>query len=665
MLDKYDDDEAWAGQSIHPSFRHIITMSSSAVSAEGQQYAVQLFVYDLSNGLARSLSQQLTGRQFDAIYHTSIVVHGREWYFGQGIFNEQPGRTHFGTPIERIDLGTTSIGQNTFQEILNDLRDRYTTQAYHLLHFNCNTFTNEVANILVGRDIPDRITSLPADFLATPLGRLMGPQIESMFRGPAAAASAGPANPALGSTPASAMGILNNVTHSALTNGHVNKTQQGAIRHIQSPAQFEELKRMAPCAVVMFTSQTCAPCVQLHPVYESLAERYADPSSHKHRPIVFGQVESSASSTQLMTQQKISATPTFQFFVNGTRASEMKGANPSSLQDAVEELLWRVHRPHPHSKMPNPASLVPAKAIQHRTIPNLMTAEQKLNEITTQHKAASFSEKADLQEGRSVLTKTLMPWIREGLAAGKQKRMAEADAIRWIKGARKCVEILSVKDLFPIVDLVRIAILDEQQAGLLAQSEGATILNEIFAKAKGNMDMTNKATLMTTYRLIGNALACKPDPLTTRVAQSSDVVALLVYGVLCEDAGMRTATINAAFNWARVQSAGHSPFVAAPEVEDVAQTTQGSDEEVELLCAVLECIEKEGDMERLHRATAALVVLLYCAPSWHTTLQPLLEVTEAPSKLHHKAQQMLDDRSDKADEVRKLLDLAQRLSKAA
>lgn len=48
---------------------------------------VSLHVYDLSQGLARQLSQQLIGRHFDGIYHTGIVVFGREYFFGGGIFD--------------------------------------------------------------------------------------------------------------------------------------------------------------------------------------------------------------------------------------------------------------------------------------------------------------------------------------------------------------------------------------------------------------------------------------------------------------------------------------------------------------------------------------------------------------------------------------------------
>jgi hypothetical protein len=40
---------------------------------------VELYVYDLSQGLARNMSAALIGVQLDAIYHTSIVFEGIEY----------------------------------------------------------------------------------------------------------------------------------------------------------------------------------------------------------------------------------------------------------------------------------------------------------------------------------------------------------------------------------------------------------------------------------------------------------------------------------------------------------------------------------------------------------------------------------------------------------
>ena len=40
---------------------------------------VDLYVYDLSRGLARAMSASVLGVQIDAVYHTSIVIEGVEY----------------------------------------------------------------------------------------------------------------------------------------------------------------------------------------------------------------------------------------------------------------------------------------------------------------------------------------------------------------------------------------------------------------------------------------------------------------------------------------------------------------------------------------------------------------------------------------------------------
>lgn len=49
---------------------------------DNAKYRVELYIYDLSQGLARVMSQMLVGRQLDGIWHTSVVVYGKEFFFG-------------------------------------------------------------------------------------------------------------------------------------------------------------------------------------------------------------------------------------------------------------------------------------------------------------------------------------------------------------------------------------------------------------------------------------------------------------------------------------------------------------------------------------------------------------------------------------------------------
>jgi hypothetical protein len=60
---------------------------------------VTLSLYDITGGLAKSMSMMFIGKQVDAVYHSSIVVYGKEYYFGGGICEDVPDQTVYGHPI--------------------------------------------------------------------------------------------------------------------------------------------------------------------------------------------------------------------------------------------------------------------------------------------------------------------------------------------------------------------------------------------------------------------------------------------------------------------------------------------------------------------------------------------------------------------------------------
>lgn len=105
--------------------------------------------------------------------HTGIVVYGTEYYFGGGIQQTPAGKTPYGTPIRVLDLGVTHVPKDVFEMYLQEISPRYTEHTYSLLTHNCNNFSNEVAQFLVGANIPEYILNLPNEVINSPMGALL------------------------------------------------------------------------------------------------------------------------------------------------------------------------------------------------------------------------------------------------------------------------------------------------------------------------------------------------------------------------------------------------------------------------------------------------------------------------------------------------------------
>ncbi|KAL6953546.1 hypothetical protein U1Q18_033846 [Sarracenia purpurea var. burkii] len=148
------------------------------MAEEGQK--VSLNVYDLSQGLARQLSTTFLGTAIEGIWHTGVVVYGNEYYFGGGIQHFPAGTTPYGIPIRVVDLGVTHVPKDLFEIYLQEIGPRYSAETYSLLTHNCNNFSDEVAQFLVGATIPDYILNLPNEVMSSPMGALMLPMIQQL-----------------------------------------------------------------------------------------------------------------------------------------------------------------------------------------------------------------------------------------------------------------------------------------------------------------------------------------------------------------------------------------------------------------------------------------------------------------------------------------------------
>jgi len=145
-------------------------------------YKVQVYIYDLTQGMARTMGPALIGRPLDGVWHTAVVVYGKEYFFGSsGIESCNPGGTMLGQPLQIEDLGETEISEALFQDYLRtQSQDRFRGDRYDLFRHNCNNFSHETAQFLVGKGIPQHILDLPNEILATPMGQMLAPMIQQM-----------------------------------------------------------------------------------------------------------------------------------------------------------------------------------------------------------------------------------------------------------------------------------------------------------------------------------------------------------------------------------------------------------------------------------------------------------------------------------------------------
>eukprot|EP00928_Gymnodinium_smaydae_P013370 TRINITY_DN1487_c1_g1_i1.p1 TRINITY_DN1487_c1_g1~~TRINITY_DN1487_c1_g1_i1.p1 ORF type:complete len:828 (+),score=150.53 TRINITY_DN1487_c1_g1_i1:80-2563(+) len=149
-----------------------------------KQEAVHLLRYDITQGKVGWLAPVLVGQSVEGIWHTSILVHDREYWFGGKIFESQPYTTPFGKPTKtEVIGGTMRTRDDLWNFIQRELVDDFTSQNYDVLHHNCNHFSNSVCKFLTNQDIPADVLAQPSMVLDSWSGWMMRPWLNQALGG--------------------------------------------------------------------------------------------------------------------------------------------------------------------------------------------------------------------------------------------------------------------------------------------------------------------------------------------------------------------------------------------------------------------------------------------------------------------------------------------------
>ncbi|ODV90041.1 hypothetical protein CANCADRAFT_99920 [Tortispora caseinolytica NRRL Y-17796] len=477
---------------------------------------VKLYVYDLSRGLAKQLSQSLIGKQIDGIWHTSVVVHGSEIFFGQGIQQCSPGMTHHGKPVQIIDMGDTELPHELFIEYLDSLRSEYSPDSYDLFKHNCNHFSQDILQFLVGKDIPSFIKDLPEEVLNTPFGQSLRPMIEQSIRpivtAPVPAESSRPANAQL---PAQQFDVnRNNIDNIS-----------SEVETVLTETALNQILTKHTATIVFFTSATCGPCRALYPKYDDLSLKYS--GSVKFVKVDIGQAQ------PLGQKFRITATPTFVTFIERSQLDTWKGANPQELDSKIKLLISAAFPPHPHTSLTLTHLLrLSTQPILYRNIPPLQKVREKVSSII-QSNSPLFSLINFIEEKNSnALLNTTVPQLSLAAQASVQL-MADNPPV----------------NIFVVIDIWRMACIDKAVASWVLEDKKINLLGTAMDKCLAVGSSAFQFTLVT-LQLLCNLFSSPAvlNRLENDESVNSRILDLITEGLLSDRSNVKLAASSVCAN---------------------------------------------------------------------------------------------------------------------
>jgi desumoylating isopeptidase 1 len=541
-----------------------------------------------------------------------------EYFFGQGIQRKIPGSTHHGRPTEVIRMGRTDLPLDVIQEYIDSLASIYTAESYDLFLHNCNNFTQDLSMFLVGKDIPERIRSLPQRFLETPIGQMMRTQIDQSMRQMTQAPDADlpgvtPNHLMNGNTATNGVTSRATAQPSIFTNSHPSGDEPGKVHNVTQTRELDRLLQSAKnsCAVIFFTSSTCAPCKIVYPAYDELA-------AEAGAKAVLIKVDLNQA-YDIGSKYTVRATPTFMTFLKGEKENEWSGASEAQLRGNVRLLLQMASPRHPHYnlRLPSLQRLI-KEPVMYKKTPPLDKLVAKIGSVA---RDPSFAK--------------LVDYIKTRESSG----LAEApipDLHHFSSKIAESFSTLPVEVHFAVVDLVRIAAADSRVSSFLATEPDQRTLMTLIPQAK------DFGTAPYNLQLVSLQLACNlfgspifQDRLADKGAAFPFRVAienLASSCLLASNSNARSSAAALVFNLAAMDH--NERMHDRPDKIDVNSM---GDLEAALVQAV---ISEEESKETLHNLLLALGLVLYGAAQ-DSSIWDLCTAMEVKSALKSKSKQKI------------------------
>lgn len=457
---------------------------------------------------------------------------------------------------------------------------------------------------LVGKGIPKHITSLPQTVLNTPFGQMLKPQLDQAMRG-ITQAPAPQAN-----TPASIRQATNGARNGHDVNGHSitghKEYPGGTVYNVTTISNLDRLLESAKksCAVIFFTSATCPPCKLVYPAYDELA---AEASSKA----VLIKVDLS-NAYEIGARYQVRVTPTFMTFLKGEKENEWAGANEGQLRGNVRMLIQMAHPSHPHTNLRLPTLQRRHRSVTYTKTPPLDKLLAKMG-----------------PSGSDPSVKALKDFISHRQSSGAAD--APLPDLRSISTFLSHYIKSSAPDsLFPLVDLLRLALVDPRVSGYFAEELGhhtvLCIFSSVISLGEGCPYTLRIVTLQMACNLFTSSLF--PPQLLSNPDLATPLVQLVTSSLLdTTNAPIRVSAASLAFN---IAAFNHQRRLDGEE-DMLTENLQ-----VELLASLLEAIERERESKDSLRGLLSAVGLLAYAAARGGEVVDLCEALGAKKMIAEK-----------------------------